>query len=173
MLRELIGKPANRYKIEYKSFLRLQKIALKHLNVPDMNKLRDKFEGQKYYNSFLLKAFAELTFEKVTGQEIYNWEQKELQKAYKPNLELEGKSVELIFADLDSYPLIPRGNYDIGVIIFINIDSRDTMVMGYASQTDLIDNANTSSLSPMFETNFIGHLKNLDILTPFEEKDLA
>jgi len=166
MLRELIGRPSNKYKIEYNSLQSLKRIVLKHLNVRDMNKLRDRFEGQKYLNSFLTKSFAELAFEKIIGKEIVSWEQKEEEKGYKPSLEIDGMTVDLITADFESYPLIPKSEYDIGIVVFVNIDTRDTIVLGYADRQTLIANANTSNLSPVFETSYFGHLKNFDILKP-------
>lgn len=132
----------------------------------DMNKLRDRFEGQKYLDAFLTKSFAELAFEKIIDRRIISWEQKESKKSYKPVLEIDGKTVELIIADFESYPLIPKGEYEIGVVIFVNIDMRTTIVLGYASKETLLANADVSNLSPIFETNYVGYLKNFDILSP-------
>ncbi|PRY55492.1 hypothetical protein B0I27_101464 [Arcticibacter pallidicorallinus] len=165
MIKELIGKPAIRFKVEYKIYQKLQHIALKHLNVTDMNKLRDRFEGQKFYHSFLIRSYAEVALEKLLNQATIDWTLKVDSKNYKPQFTYNGRSVELITASLDSYPTVPRGNYDIGIVAFINVDSRDVQILGFAPQETLIANIDSSSISPMFEALYFGHLKNFDFLT--------
>ncbi len=64
MLQELIGREnVVKYKIDYHVFIKLQKIVLKHLGFSNMNKLRDRFEGQAFYNSFLQRAYAEIALQ--------------------------------------------------------------------------------------------------------------
>ncbi|NQD69990.1 hypothetical protein HP439_04545 [Sphingobacterium shayense] len=168
MLRELIGRPCNKYKIDYNDFRRLQQIAIEHLNVPNMTKLRDRFEGQKYLDAFLTKSFAELALEKLIGKKIISWEEKESKKGYKPIVTIGGATTELIIADFESYPLVPKGSYEIGVVVFVNIEIRNTLMLGYATREELITGVSDLNLSPMFRNEYLGHLKNFDILRPVE-----
>jgi hypothetical protein len=168
MIKELIGKSTAKFKVEYKVYQKLQKIALKHLKVSDMNKLRDRYEGQKFYDSFLIRSYAEIAMEKLLEEDVINWDLKDDNKSYKPKFTYKGQSVELISANLESYPLVPRGTYDIGIVAFINVDSREIQLLGYASQQELISHIDSYSMSPMFENLYFGHLKTFDFLTLFQ-----
>src|SRR5690606_28662251 len=149
-------------------FKRLQQIAMEHLNVPNMGKLRDRFEGQRYLDTFLRKSYAELAIEKLIGESLISWEDKESKKDYKPNIEIQGVKVEIIVTDFESYPLIPKSSFEIGIVVFVNIDMRQTFTIGYAISEELIAGVSDINLSPMFRHEYYGHLKDFHILRPVE-----
>ena len=53
--------------------LEVQKITAAHLGVSDFFQVRDRFEGQQYYNNLLLKISALYLIEKSTSLTLINW----------------------------------------------------------------------------------------------------
>lgn len=171
MLKELtqITHDIIKYKIPYATFIKLQNIALTHLNLSNINHLRDKFEGQDYLNRFLLKCYAELAFIKEFQSEPFEVEIYLKYKNYKHNFQLFGEKVKLIYSDFENYPLIPRGDYDTAVVLFINLLTRETWIVGSIKNSLLKKLILNQSVSPMIGKNYLGYFKFFDDLKIFTQ----
>ncbi|TDQ11397.1 hypothetical protein [Pedobacter metabolipauper] len=161
MLKELtqVDHEIHKYKIPYAVFIKLRSFALNHLNLSNINHLRDKFEGQDYLNRFLLKCYSEIAFNKAFQSETFDLEIYKKYKSYKQTFKLADKKTELIFSDFENYPLIPKGDYEIATIIFVNLFSRETWILGYLEMDILKILTKTQSLSPILSRNNLGYFK--------------
>ncbi|MGX1640467.1 hypothetical protein [Sphingobacterium sp. NPDC055431] len=130
MIRELIGIPVYyKTKIGLLEFKVLQKYAANHLGVKSIYALRDKFEGERYYQQFLQRSFAELAFQSFLGECVFNIEQKEI-KDFKPSFKLGDSIIELVDCSFEMLPKVPIGEYDVLVICFVNLTSREVWIIG-------------------------------------------
>lgn len=153
-----------KYRVDYKQFIALQNIALLHLGLLGMNQLRDRFEGQSFLNKFLTRSYAELATQNVMNETFVDPEKKRLIKSYRPEIIIKGEVVELIYSPIGEYPLIPKGIYDIGAVVFVNLITRDTFFAGIVRQKALIESIDKIPLSPLLSKHFVGYLKNLEVL---------
>ncbi|MDR2284320.1 MAG: hypothetical protein LBE37_13970 [Sphingobacterium sp.] len=164
MIRELLGLPIYyKTKISQTEFKTLQGYAVDHLGVKNIYALRDKFEGERYYNQFLQRSFAELAFQNYIGESFFQLEEKS-NKDFKPDFALDNKKVEVIDCSFEEYPKIPAGDYDSLIFCFVNLSSRDVWIAGSLDRDTAMKESNQNLLSPMFRKSFHGVLKNLTIL---------
>ena len=61
---------------------KIQATALKHLDLSDMGKLRDRMEGQVYYSKLRTDIFSEFAFENIIGIRNFDWEKRSV-KSFK------------------------------------------------------------------------------------------
>jgi hypothetical protein len=100
--------------------LKIQECALSHLNLKDMGQLRDKLDGQSYYNSLRRDIIAEYAFEKVLGIQPFDWN-KRLSKAYqRKQYKFGDDQIAIVtFQGLD-LPKLPYSSKNHVVLIFVN-----------------------------------------------------
>jgi hypothetical protein len=156
-----------KYKVDYKQFTALQRNALTILGLTSMNKLRDRFEGQSFLDKFLIRSYSELALQNAIGKTVIDEIKKNTVKAYKPDFVINGLKVELICSSNDEYPIIPKGDFELGAIVLVNLHTRETYFVGTVDKKQLDQNIDDKSLSPLLSKNFAGYLKNFDIVTPF------
>ena len=66
-----------RLKIDLSVIVKIQNAVMKALNVTHMGKLRDRFEGQDFYNNYLKVLVGEITLEKLLNIKIVDWRKAE------------------------------------------------------------------------------------------------
>jgi len=157
-----------KYKVDYKQFTKLQKNALTLLGLNSMNKLRDRFEGQSFLDKFLLRSYSELALQNAFGKIVIDDLKKNTIKSYKPDFSLNGLKVEIICSSNDEYPIVPKGEFELGAVILVNLHTRETYFVGTVEKKVLDENLEDKSLSPLLSKNFSGYLKNFDIILPFK-----
>lgn len=166
MLRELIGIPISyKVKVSVSDFRQLQKIAVSHLGVKDVYALKDKFEGERYYNQFLQRSFAEIALQQYIGETFFEISEKN-NKDFKPSFRFKGAEIQIVDCSFDEFPRVPVGNYDSLIICFVNLTSRDVWIAGKMNRKTAISESDTNLLSPMYKKSSYGLLKNLKILEP-------
>lgn len=164
MLKELIGIPIyHKFKVSQRDFIQLQKYATSHLGVKDIYSLKDKFEGERYYNEFLQRSFAELAFQDYTNVSYFDISEKEM-KNFKPEFNLKGTNIELVSCDFEEYPKIPVGDYDNLVICYVNISTRQVWIIGSIDRDVAIDNSDQSLVSPVYRKLSHGVFKKFTLL---------
>ena len=105
----------------------IQMIALKHLDLPDMGKLRDRMEGQFYYNKLRTDIVAEYAFENIIGIRNFDWEKRGI-KGYKRKKYLfENKVLNIIAFENENLPKISIENINNCLFVYVNIDNRVLM----------------------------------------------
>lgn len=130
----MIDLKKNFHKIELPRYVevKIQEVALCHLELEDMGKLRDKYDAQSYFNNLRIDISSEFAFEKFLGLGEFDWERRK-QKSYNRleynlfNIKIrllpysKEKRINLTENQLCHHVLIyhkPERNYFIGGIIF-------------------------------------------------------
>lgn len=103
---------------------KIQAIALKHLNLTDMGKLRDRTEGQSYFNKLKTDIFAEYAFENIIGMHKFNWEARDAKNFKRKKYIFQEKQLQLITFENDSLPKIDSLNLCNSIFINVNTDNR-------------------------------------------------
>lgn len=103
---------------------KIQMIALKHLNMPDMGKLRDRMEGQLYYNKLRTDIVAEYAFECIIGKRNFNWEKREFKSFKRKKYIFDNKELNIISFENENFPKISTEHVNNCVFVYVNIDNR-------------------------------------------------
>ena len=161
-----------KYKINYSKYEWLKKIILKNLGISNFNKLRDRFEGQAYFDRFLVRSYGELALEKFLNQTIIDLDQKENNKDYFPVFFCGDKKIALFSFTAGEYPKIIRDNFDIGVFVLVNLDYRTSEILGFLYSPLLLQLADNKHLSPVQGKMYLGEFKDFNQLLPINELSL-
>lgn len=102
----------------------IQKCALNHLEMKDMGQLRDRMEGQAYYDKLKKDILAEFAFEKLLGLNKFDWNKRENKGYKRKQYCINNVSVKLVvFSDnaLPRISLVHLYNY---IFVYVNSDQR-------------------------------------------------
>lgn len=103
---------------------KIQMTALNHLDLSDMGKLRDRMEGQSYYNKLKTDIFAEFAFESIIGIRNFDWE-KRSRKSYKRKIYIfENKELNIILFENENFPKINTEQINNYIFAYVNMDNR-------------------------------------------------
>lgn len=112
---------------------KIQIIALKHLDLSDMGKLRDRMEGQFYYSKLKNDIFSEYAFENSTGIKNFDWEKRSSKNYERKKYIFEDKVLNIISFDYDNLPQISSANATNCIFVHVNIDNR-VLLSGLATK---------------------------------------
>lgn len=113
---------------------KIQITALKHLDLSDMGKLRDRMEGQFYYSKLKTDIFSEYAFENIIGIKNFDWEKRSI-KNYERKIYIFGdKVLNVIPFDNDNLPQINTENVTNCIFVHVNIDNR-VLLSGLATKS--------------------------------------
>lgn len=115
---------------------KIQKIALTHLNLTDMGKLRDRFEGQLYYDKLKTDLIAEFSFEKLLGYKNFDWSIREVKNYKRKQYSFDNKELTIVTITKSRLPKINLDKLKNTVFIYVNVDNR-IYVSGVATKTRL------------------------------------
>lgn len=103
---------------------KIQECALNHLNLKDMGQLRDRMEGQMYYNKLRNNILSEYAFENILFKSPFDWD-KRMNKNYKRKpYSIEGFSISLITFKTNNYPKISLNHTNLCVMGVATEDSK-------------------------------------------------
>ncbi|PKQ63209.1 hypothetical protein BZG02_10685 [Labilibaculum filiforme] len=114
----------------------IQSIALKHLDLADMGKLRDRMEGELYYSRLRNDIFSEYAFEKLIGLRKFDWEKREKKNYIRKKYNFENKKLNLVLFMGDSLPKFSAEHVGNCIFIHVNADSR-VLVSGLATKSTI------------------------------------
>tara|TARA_R110001592_G_scaffold90356_4_gene265752 strand:+ start:139 stop:690 length:552 start_codon:yes stop_codon:yes gene_type:complete len=115
----------------------IQECAFRHLGVPDMGKLRDRFEGQKYYNSLRSKILSEFAFEKLLGLGDFDWEKRKERSSQESTYIFNNKKISLITFSKGNLPLFRPEYLDSTVFIYTRSDL-NVYISGLATKKEIV-----------------------------------
>lgn len=117
---------------------KIQATALKHLDLSDMGKLRDRMEGQVYYSKLRTDIFSEFAFENIIGIRNFDWE-KRSSKSFKRKKYVFGEKVlNLIPFENDNLPKISSEHVVNCIFVHVNVDNR-VLLSGLATKSYIND----------------------------------
>lgn len=164
----------NKIKIDYATDIRLKKIVLNHLGISNLNKLRDRFEGQSYLNGFLMKAYSEIALERFLELQLIDKTLRETKKNYTPEIYYNGLKLRIISFTIDDYPRIPNNEFDLGIFVRVNLEDRRVEILGFLDFTTIKSMSIKELISPIQSKQYIGGIKDLSILhSPEELKEVS
>lgn len=114
--------------------LKIQNIALKHLKLPDMGKLKDRMEGQLYYDKLKVDLSAEFAFEKTIGIRDFNWAKREKKYYKRKHYDFNGKVLIIETFQDDNLPKLNQVSNNNIVFAYVNPDNR-VYVSGLATMS--------------------------------------
>lgn len=123
---------------------RLQETALKHLKLPDMGKLRDRMEGQLYYDKLKTDVFAEYAFEKLIGIKKFDWQKRDNKDYQRKKYNLNGKVLTLVTFIEDNFPKLSSLNVENSVFVYVNTDNT-VFVSGIATKSKILEFSKTQT----------------------------
>lgn len=118
----------------------IQACALNHLGLSDMGKLRDRMEGQNYYDKLEEDILAELAFESIVSEAKFDWNKRNVKTYIRKEYTLEGKKIRLITFSDESLPKLninPNENY----IFIFRYNEYKVLLSGLASYSDIKANS--------------------------------
>lgn len=119
--------------------MEIQKCALHHLKLNDMGKLRDRMEGQQYYDNLKNDILTEYVFESLLYKRPYCWD-KRMNKDYKRKIyNINNHRIRLISLRKGNYPKISLDHTDICVMGFAVEDTK-VYLSGLANKEIIINN---------------------------------
>lgn len=113
---------------------KIQETALKHLNLSDMGKLRDRMEGQMYYSKLRTDIFSEFAFENIVGLRNFDWEKRSAKNFKRRKYVFENKNLNIIPFTNDNLPKISSEHVDNCIFVYVNVDTR-VLLSGLATKS--------------------------------------
>jgi hypothetical protein len=160
-------------KIEYAKYEWLKNLALKNLGIKNINHLRDRFEGQAYFNNFLIRSYGEIALQKILGTLDIDATRKGNEGGYMPIFKINNKKICLITFAVGENPKISKTDFDIAVFVMVNIENRICEILGFMNHQNLAQLIDRKSLSPLDEKNYLGVFKTFDELSPINKLSLC
>ena len=103
---------------------KIQMTALIHLDLADMGKLRDRMEGQSYYNILKADIVAEFAFENIIGIRSFDWEKRSIKSYNRKKYMFDNKELYIILFENENFPKINTENITNYIFAYVNMDNR-------------------------------------------------
>lgn len=103
---------------------KIQMTALNHLDLSDMGKLRDRMEGQSYYNKLKTDIVAEFAFESIIGIRNFDWEKRNIKSFERKKYIFENKELNIILFENENFPKINTEHINNYIFAYVNIENR-------------------------------------------------
>jgi hypothetical protein len=143
--------------------LEIQRCALQHLNLKDMGELRDRMEGQTYYDKLRYDILTEFAFENLLLKSAFDWNKRK-NKNYKRKLyHIAEFNISLITFSEMNYPKINIDQTNLWVFGRATADSK-VYLSGLATQ-DLIKTYGIKVKKNIFE------MKSFENLLKFSTRE--
>ena len=148
---------------------KIQECAIEHLQVRDIGKLRDKYEGQRYYDLLRLDIISEFAFEKHVALGDFDW-QKRMNKNYqRKSYEIGGQTINLISFSVGTFPRFDPESVSNVVFVYIKPDLK-VYISGFGSYEVI----NSIAVEPLQYSPLNPEMKEVhdfSSLIPFEKLD--
>jgi hypothetical protein len=119
---------------------KIQMTALNHLDLPDMGKLRDRMEGQSYYNKLKNDIVAEFAFENIIGNRKFDWEKRSKKSFKRKTYIFENKELNIILFENKNFPKINTQHINNYIFAYVNVDNR-VLISRLATKSYIIEKA--------------------------------
>jgi len=132
--------------------VKIQNVALKHLELPDMGKLKDRMDGQLYYDKLKIDLLAEYAFENIVGIKKFDWIKRENKNYRRKQYDFNRKVLKLITFVGENLPTLNEESANNYVYVYVNPDNR-VYISGLATK---------NILKELLTTNEANINKNID-----------
>ncbi len=121
--------------LTYKDRKKVEECVLESWDVDNMIALRDKYEGDAFFEKFLQKIISIIILENLLKKELINWNTID-PKNYKPTLNIKGMTIDVITSNFGEFPIINIENKN-PAIIAIKKDDKNVWICGFADKKTL------------------------------------
>ena len=149
-----IIRPARYHEVE------IQKLVLNYLEIDDLGKLRDRFEGESFYKNSLSKILGLLSVNTFLEKKPFVISDIDL-KNFVPYIEHDGMKFKIVVFDFGEFPTI-QNNEDLPIIFVIKKSQFEFLIAGYAT-IDQISNPENCEVTGT-NRRIYKSLKNLNAL---------
>lgn len=143
---------------------KIQSTALVHLDLSDMGKLRDRMEGQSYYNKLRTDIVAEFAFENIIGIRSFDWEKRNYKGFKRKKYFFENKQLNLITFENESLPRISIDHVENCIFIYVSADRVFISNLAPKSYLNTISKKQKSSIVEITEFQDLIEFSSLDEL---------
>lgn len=141
---------------------KIQSCALNHLNLKDMGQLRDRMEGQLYYDKLKDDILAEYAFEKLCSKTTFDWD-KRMNKRYKrKSYIIQDLKIQLITFNPLKMPKISLEHTNLCILVWVLENSK--VYLSDLATKELFYKYGVNIRNNIYE------LKKFDKLIPFSSK---
>lgn len=151
-------------KIQRTEEIRIQQLVLRLLKLKDLNKLRDRFEGVRFYERLRKDIKGLLAVERLLGVRLMNWDIESASDLDLP-IEIGGKAYHVRTVEYGQWPIVLPSSFQ-NIILNITKGSDTVWVVGTATSESVRDNirpavsknplATVSGVELLSITNFVG-----------------
>lgn len=134
---------------------KIQECALNHLNLRDMGQLRDRMEGQMYYNKLKNNILTEYAFESILFKSSFDWEKRMIKNYKRKAYTIAGFNIHLITFNKGNFPKI-------------SIDNTNLYIMGRATEDSKVYISGIAT-SELIKTNGVNIRNNIFELRTFDQ----
>jgi hypothetical protein len=145
--------------------LKIDEAACKHLGVSNLTNLRDVYEGERYYNSFMNRTFAEAAVEQYLSIKFVDWERRKNQKDYKPILKIGKFDFNIIVSKYGELPIVASEVSEHNIVCMI-AEKRVVWICGYFKLSNPKVRISNTSFG-VSKTKIKGRFDSFEILQPF------
>ncbi len=146
---------------------KIQECAIEHLGVRDIGKLRDKFEGQRYYDSLRLDIISEFVFEKFLDLGDFEWDKRRIKNYQRNSYEFGIHQIKVVNFSVGSFPkLNPQA---ISNIVFTYIKPDLKCYISGIGTREIISNISESPLEYNPLNPELKEIRDFKKLVPFED----
>lgn len=119
----------------------IQQCAIIHLNVKDMGELRDRMEGQLYYDRLKIDILSEFAFETIVGRnKIFDWDKRKLKGYRRKHYIINNRNLTLISFSSSSFPQFNINKVENCIFCYVKPDQK-VYISGLGLKSDLIENS--------------------------------
>jgi hypothetical protein len=141
--------------------LQIQKIVLEYLDLKDLGKLRDRFEGQSFLEKSIRKISAYYSVLEYFGFEKPQMNIN-LSNDFNPIVNINGKDYDICVSEFGSFPKFRVNNFTKPIIFVLQKSIHTYSIAGVAELEILNDTSNFKSAGLM-ENDFISFNKLINI----------
>lgn len=140
--------------------------AVKHLGLTNLNELRDRYEGQAFFEKTMMNVGGLIAIQKHLNLPTVDFTQIDLSD-FQPTIELNGELIDIHVFEFGSLPLINIDNIKKSVFFIIKKDRLTFTICGLASKDVIKNNLASTSIeksSMVKNMDFTGFkfLKHID-----------
>ena len=130
---------------------KIQECALSHLKLKDMGQLRDRMEGQMYYNNLRNNILTEYALESILFKSSFDWARRMNINYKRKAYCVDGFNIELITFGKDTLPRIKLSKTNLYILGRANEDSK--VYKGQVRNIPLSKRLSTKSSASMWTQN--------------------
>jgi hypothetical protein len=119
--------------------------AMNHLGLTNLNQMRDRYEGQAFFEKTMKNVGGLLALQKFLKTDLIDFNKVNLTD-FQPFIEIDGKKIDIIVFDFGTLPLVKVNDIKNPIYFIIQKDSLTFLLCGYATIDIVNENLISTSI---------------------------